>query len=84
VNPDALDIRTWVDDTEVQVSSTTDLIRSVCRLLADVTEFMTLAAGDILAVGVAAPAPRVRAGQSVTIEVNGLESLTNQFVRGAS
>jgi 5-oxopent-3-ene-1,2,5-tricarboxylate decarboxylase / 2-hydroxyhepta-2,4-diene-1,7-dioate isomerase len=83
-NPDALVIRTLVDHCEVQVSSTTELVRPVSRLLADVTEFMTLAPGDILAVGVAAPAPRVRAGQSVTIEINGLESLSNQFVRGAT
>ena len=52
------------------------------RLLADVTEFMTLAPGDVLAVGAAAPAPRVRAGQRVSIEIDGLGRLENRFVPG--
>jgi 5-oxopent-3-ene-1,2,5-tricarboxylate decarboxylase/2-hydroxyhepta-2,4-diene-1,7-dioate isomerase len=53
-------------------------------LLADVTEFMTLAPGDVLAVGAAAPAPRVRAGQTVAIEIDGLGTLTNRFLPEAA
>jgi 5-oxopent-3-ene-1,2,5-tricarboxylate decarboxylase / 2-hydroxyhepta-2,4-diene-1,7-dioate isomerase len=78
-DPDALTIRTYVDGALVQTFSTADLIRSVARLLADVTEFMTLAPGDVLAVGAAAPAPRVRAGQTVVIEADGLGALINPF-----
>jgi 5-oxopent-3-ene-1,2,5-tricarboxylate decarboxylase/2-hydroxyhepta-2,4-diene-1,7-dioate isomerase len=52
----------------------------VATLLADVTDFMTLMPGDILAVGAAAPAPRVRGGQQVRIEVDGLGWLENPFV----
>jgi 5-oxopent-3-ene-1,2,5-tricarboxylate decarboxylase/2-hydroxyhepta-2,4-diene-1,7-dioate isomerase len=78
-DPDALTIRTYVDGALVQTFSTADLIRSVARLLADVTEFMTLAPGDVLAVGAAAPAPRVRAGQTVIIEADGLGALINPF-----
>jgi 5-oxopent-3-ene-1,2,5-tricarboxylate decarboxylase / 2-hydroxyhepta-2,4-diene-1,7-dioate isomerase len=78
-DPDALSIRTYVDGALVQTFSTADLIRSVGRLLADVTEFMTLAPGDVLALGAAAPAPRVRAGQSVAIEADGLGTLVNPF-----
>lgn len=54
------------------------------HLLADVTEFMTLAPGDVLAVGAAAPAPRVRAGQTVAIEIDGLGTLTNRFLAEAA
>jgi 5-oxopent-3-ene-1,2,5-tricarboxylate decarboxylase / 2-hydroxyhepta-2,4-diene-1,7-dioate isomerase len=82
-NPEALVIRTYVDGVLVQTMSTADLIRSVARLLADVTEFMTLAPGDVLAAGAAAPAPRVRAGQTVAMEVDALGVLTNRFVGGA-
>ena len=82
-NPDALAIRTYVDGALVQTMSTADLIRSVARLLADVTEFMTLAPGDVLATGAAAPAPRVRAGQTVTIEADALGTLTNRFAGAA-
>ena len=60
------------------------MIRPAARLLADVTEFMTLAPGDVLALGAAAPAPRVRAGQTSRIEIDGLGSLSNRFVEEAA
>jgi 5-oxopent-3-ene-1,2,5-tricarboxylate decarboxylase / 2-hydroxyhepta-2,4-diene-1,7-dioate isomerase len=82
-NPDALTLRTYVDDVLVQTASTAHLVRPVRRLLADVTEFMTLSPGDVLAVGAAAPAPRVRAGQSLSIEIDGLGRLSNHFVDAA-
>jgi 5-oxopent-3-ene-1,2,5-tricarboxylate decarboxylase/2-hydroxyhepta-2,4-diene-1,7-dioate isomerase len=78
-NADALTIRTYVDGALVQTMSTADLLRPVARLLADVTEFMTLAPGDVLAAGAAAPAPRVRAGQTVAIEADALGRLVNPF-----
>ena len=42
---------------------------------------MTLSPGDVLAVGAAAPAPRVRAGQQACIEIDGLGRLENAFVQ---
>jgi 5-oxopent-3-ene-1,2,5-tricarboxylate decarboxylase / 2-hydroxyhepta-2,4-diene-1,7-dioate isomerase len=81
-DPDALGIRTYVDGQLQHSSSTADLVRSVAQLLSDVTEFMTLAPGDILAVGAAAPAARVRPGQRVRIEIDGLGHLENRFTRG--
>jgi 5-oxopent-3-ene-1,2,5-tricarboxylate decarboxylase/2-hydroxyhepta-2,4-diene-1,7-dioate isomerase len=83
-NPDALTIRTHLDDALVQTASTADLIRPAARLLADVTEFMTLAPGDVLALGAAAPSPRVRSGQIMRIEIDGLSSLSNPFMDAAS
>jgi 5-oxopent-3-ene-1,2,5-tricarboxylate decarboxylase / 2-hydroxyhepta-2,4-diene-1,7-dioate isomerase len=83
-NPDALTIRVYVNDALVQTSSTADLIRPAARLLADVTDFMTLAPGDVLAVGAAAPAPRVRSGQTLRIEIDGLESLSTPFLDAAA
>jgi 5-oxopent-3-ene-1,2,5-tricarboxylate decarboxylase/2-hydroxyhepta-2,4-diene-1,7-dioate isomerase len=84
VNPDALTLRSYVDGTLVQTANTADLIRPAAQLLADVTEFMTLAPGDILALGAAAPAPRVRSGQRMTISVEGLGSLDIPFVDAAA
>lgn len=83
-NPDVLIIRTYVDDVLVQTAGTADLVRPAARLLADVTEFMTLAPGDVLALGAAAPAPRVRAGQTSRIEIDGLGSLGNRFAEEAA
>jgi len=79
-NPDALTIRIYIDDVLVQTVSTADLVRPIAQLLVDVTDFMTLMPGDVLAVGVAAPAPRVRAGQRVTIKIDGVGALHNHFV----
>jgi 5-oxopent-3-ene-1,2,5-tricarboxylate decarboxylase / 2-hydroxyhepta-2,4-diene-1,7-dioate isomerase len=83
-NPDALTIRVYVDGKLIQTASTSQLVRPVAKLLAAVTDFMTLLPGDVLAVGVASPAPRVRAGQRARIEIDGLGRLENPFVDGAS
>jgi 5-oxopent-3-ene-1,2,5-tricarboxylate decarboxylase/2-hydroxyhepta-2,4-diene-1,7-dioate isomerase len=80
-SPDAIEIRTYVDGLLVQRLNTREMIRPIARLLEDVTEFMTLSAGDVLCIGTAAPAPRVRPGQTVTIEIDGIGSLGNPFVR---
>jgi 5-oxopent-3-ene-1,2,5-tricarboxylate decarboxylase/2-hydroxyhepta-2,4-diene-1,7-dioate isomerase len=78
-DPDALGIRVRVDDILRQACCTADLLRPARRLLADVTEFMTLAPGDILTVGSAAPAPRVHPGQRVTIEIDHIGVLENSI-----
>jgi 5-oxopent-3-ene-1,2,5-tricarboxylate decarboxylase/2-hydroxyhepta-2,4-diene-1,7-dioate isomerase len=80
--PDALGIAVAVDGQTVQRSSTSGLVRPVAQLIADVTEFMTLFPGDVLTVGVAAGAPRARAGQTVTITIHGVGQLENTLVPG--
>jgi 5-oxopent-3-ene-1,2,5-tricarboxylate decarboxylase / 2-hydroxyhepta-2,4-diene-1,7-dioate isomerase len=77
---DALVIRTYIDGVPVHAASTADLVRPSARLIAAVTEFMTLAPGDVLALGAAAPAPRARAGQTVAIEIDGIGRLENPFI----
>jgi 5-oxopent-3-ene-1,2,5-tricarboxylate decarboxylase/2-hydroxyhepta-2,4-diene-1,7-dioate isomerase len=79
-DPDALTVRVYVDDELRQTATTSQLLRPVAKLLADVTEFMTLSPGDVLAVGVAAPAPRLRAGQRARIEIDGIGRLENPVV----
>ncbi|MCC7462782.1 MAG: fumarylacetoacetate hydrolase family protein [Gammaproteobacteria bacterium] len=83
-DPDALDIRVHVDGQLAQQGSTRELIRPVRQLIADVTEFMTFAPGDVLLVGVPPGAPRVRAGQSVAIEIDTLGRLENPVVAEAA
>ena len=80
-DPDNLNIRVFIDGELKQQATTSQLVRAVRKLLADVTEFMTLSPGDVLAVGAAAPAPRVRAGQRARIEIDGLGRLENAFVQ---
>jgi len=81
-NPDNLTIRVYLDGKLRETASTAQLVRPVAKLLADVTDFMTLSPGDVLAVGVAYPAPRVRAGQRVWIEIDGIGRLENTFMDG--
>jgi 5-oxopent-3-ene-1,2,5-tricarboxylate decarboxylase / 2-hydroxyhepta-2,4-diene-1,7-dioate isomerase len=83
-NPDALTVRVYIDGELKQTTTTSQLVRPVARLLADVTEFMTLMPGDVLAVGVASPAPRIRAGERAAIEIDGLGRLENPVVEGGS
>jgi 5-oxopent-3-ene-1,2,5-tricarboxylate decarboxylase/2-hydroxyhepta-2,4-diene-1,7-dioate isomerase len=79
-SPDALGIAVTIDGETVQRTSTAGLIRSTARLIADVSDFMTLLPGDVLSVGVAARAPRARVGQHVSIAINGLGRLDNRLV----
>lgn len=83
-NPDALTIRVFIDGELKQTATTAELVRPIAQLLTDVTDFMTFLPGDVLAVGVASPAPRIRAGQRARIEIDGLGRLENPFVAGAS
>ncbi|KQW38025.1 fumarylacetoacetate hydrolase family protein [Rhizobacter sp. Root404] len=77
---DALAITVEIDGEVVHRAGTAGLIRPVARLLAEVSAFITLAPGDVLSVGVAAGAPRARAGQRVRIAIDGLGTLTNPLV----
>ena len=77
---DVPQLQVEVDGVLVHRSSTAGLIRSAARLLAEVSEFMTLAPGDVLMLGVAAGAPRARAGQRVSILIDGLGRLDNTLV----
>ena len=83
-NPDALTLRTAVDGVLVQTASTADLIRPAARFLSEVTDFMTLSPGDVLALGAAGPAPRARSGQTVTIEIDDLGCLKIPFKDAAA
>jgi 5-oxopent-3-ene-1,2,5-tricarboxylate decarboxylase/2-hydroxyhepta-2,4-diene-1,7-dioate isomerase len=76
----ALAVRVFVDGVAVQTTDTGQRIRPLAKLLADVTEFMTLAPGDILMLGTSAGAPTARAGQRVAIEIDGLGRLEHTLV----
>jgi len=67
-SPDNLSLRVSVDGKAVHTASNAGMQRSVARLIAEVTDFMTLRAGDVLLLGVAAGAPRARAGKRFAIE----------------
>ena len=78
----SLKLTTTIDGEVVDSRLLNDLIRSPARLLADVSEWMTLGQGDVLLVGVRYMAPQAKAGSSVCISAEGLGSL-NFSIAGA-
>ena len=56
------------------------LVRSAKQLMADVSEFMTLSAGDVLLLGPGEGSPIARPGDQVTITVPGLGTLRHSVV----
>ncbi len=75
-------LRTEIDGRLVEQRSLADLVRDPAQLLVDVTEFMTLAEGDVLLVGVSYQAPQAGAGSQVRISAEGVGSL-NFSIEGA-
>ena len=83
-DPSALTIRAFVNGELRQTSHTHHLRRSVAQLIADVSEFMTLAPGDLLLVGVVAGAARARPGDTMAVEIDGIGRLENPLQREAA
>ena len=73
-------LTTEIDGQIVDQRSFADLIRKPAQLLADVTEFMTLAQGEVLLVGVRYQAPQAGAGSQVRISAAGIGSLEFSIV----
>lgn len=79
-NPDALEVVVHVDGQEAQRYTTAGMQRSVARLIAEVTAFMTLSTGDLLMLGAGPAAPRARAGQTVQIHIAPIGTLQHRLV----
>ncbi|MGH8111456.1 MAG: fumarylacetoacetate hydrolase family protein [Rhodanobacteraceae bacterium] len=67
--PDALRIGIRVGGQAPFTSTTANSVRGVARLIADVTEFMTLAPGDVLTLGVPWGAPVARAADEISVAI---------------
>ena len=83
-NPDALGVRVFVDGRLAHATGTGGAIRGVARLLAEVSDFMTLAPGDVLLAGIAPGAPQVGADTQVAIEIDGLGRLETRTARAGA
>jgi 5-oxopent-3-ene-1,2,5-tricarboxylate decarboxylase/2-hydroxyhepta-2,4-diene-1,7-dioate isomerase len=79
-SPDSLTLRVLVNGELRAENSTANMVRSVARLIADVTEFVTLSAGDILHAGAPENAQRIAAGDRVRIEFDCIGALENRVV----
>lgn len=70
------EVVTAIDGVEAQRWSLADLVRPVGQLIADLSSFMTLKAGDLLLVGTADNPPRAAAGQRIDVTMAGMAPLT--------
>lgn len=70
IDPDGLRLRTWVNDVLVQRDDTVTLIFDFARLVADLSQLVTLEAGDLILTGTPAGASVIKPGDRVEIEVD--------------
>ncbi len=80
---DALEITVRINGEVRQRANTSTLVRPIGQLLADVTAFMTLEAGDVLLAGMPENPPLARAGDRIDIDIAHIGTLTTQLVRHA-
>ncbi|MFJ6000623.1 fumarylacetoacetate hydrolase family protein [Arthrobacter sp. NPDC092385] len=69
VDPAALRIRTWHNGTLVQDDTSADLLFPFARLIADLSQLLTLEAGDIILTGTPAGASVAGPGDLLEVEV---------------
>jgi 5-oxopent-3-ene-1,2,5-tricarboxylate decarboxylase/2-hydroxyhepta-2,4-diene-1,7-dioate isomerase len=79
-SPDRLTLRVLVNGELRAENTTANMVRSVAKLIADVTEFVTLSAGDVLHTGAPENAPRITDGDRVRIVFDGIGALENRVV----
>jgi 5-oxopent-3-ene-1,2,5-tricarboxylate decarboxylase/2-hydroxyhepta-2,4-diene-1,7-dioate isomerase len=77
VDPATLELQVLINGTLRQTVRLAELVRPAPQLLADVAEFMTLAAGEVLMLGCDAGRPRVRAFDRIDISAPGLGTLSH-------
>ncbi len=75
-------MRTIVNGNVLQDGSTSEMAWNMPYLVADIARLITLVPGDIILSGTPAHSRPVKPGDVVTVEVEGLGSLTNHIVEG--
>jgi 2-keto-4-pentenoate hydratase/2-oxohepta-3-ene-1,7-dioic acid hydratase in catechol pathway len=81
LDPADLRLVTRLDGEVVQDGRTADMIHDVAALVAYASAAFTLLPGDVILTGTPSGVGPVRAGQRVSIEIEGLGTLDNPFVR---
>ncbi len=72
-----------VNGVECQRATAADMVFSIPVLLAYISQFITLEAGDVVATGTPAGTRALRPGDVVEVELVGLSSVSNPVVSGA-
>ena len=78
INPDNLKIRSYLNGEIKQSSSTSEFIFSVWYLVSFISSVMTLLPGDVILTGTPAGIGRMKPGDKVIVEIEGIGRLENQ------
>ncbi|MNT66708.1 Homoprotocatechuate catabolism bifunctional isomerase/decarboxylase [compost metagenome] len=79
-DPHNLTLTLLVNGEVRQENTTANFVRSIPQLIAELSEFMTLHAGDVLITGTPEGRVDVQPGDQVVVEISGLGRLTNTIV----
>jgi len=79
-DPHQLTLKLYVNGAVVQENTTANLVRSIPQLIAELSEFMTLHAGDVLITGTPEERVDVHPGDLVEVEITGLGRLANTII----
>ncbi|MNP42636.1 Homoprotocatechuate catabolism bifunctional isomerase/decarboxylase [compost metagenome] len=79
-DPHSLAITLYVNGEVRQQNSTAHFVRNIPQLIAEISEFMTLHAGDVLITGTPEGRVDVLPGDRVEVDISGLGRLVNTIV----
>ncbi|MFO1219395.1 MAG: fumarylacetoacetate hydrolase family protein [Burkholderiaceae bacterium] len=79
-DPQALALRTRVNGRVTQQGHTSNMVHSVAELIAYLSSFMTLKAGDVILTGTPEGVVNVDVGDEVVTEIDGIGTLVNTIV----
>ena len=79
-DPHALSLKLFVNGELVQENSTANFVRSIPQLIVELSEFMTLHAGDVLITGTPEGRVDVQPGDRIEVDISGLGRLSNTIV----
>jgi 2-keto-4-pentenoate hydratase/2-oxohepta-3-ene-1,7-dioic acid hydratase in catechol pathway len=77
LDPSDLSVEGWVNGVRRQSSRTSQLVFSAAELVAYISAIMTLEPGDVISTGTPSGIGGLRAGDEVTVKVEGVGELTN-------
>ncbi|CAM5793018.1 fumarylacetoacetate hydrolase family protein [Castellaniella caeni] len=83
-DPNALSLNTRVNGQVTQEGGTQDMVSNVAELVAYLSSFMTLAAGDVILTGTPKGVVDVQVGDTVTTEIERIGALSSQIVGDAT
>lgn len=80
VDPEAMETRIFINGELKERFATSRMIHSVADFIVAMTRYITLVPGDIIIMGTDGHAPRIQAGDTVRVEIEGVGALENPVI----